>query len=213
MKCLRCQVLLAVLATVPGWSTTLYSNGAVNGTIGALDIDQGDGREVSDSFLISTNSTVTLVSNLGLWTNSASGDSPLELSWAISTLPDGGGTVQGSASGEAFHSITSFGTSGTFTVFSVSFAIPSMTLTPGTYYLELFNGFSNRDGFVGWDENSGPSTADSNTYPTLGTPITEPSESFEIDGTTSAIPEPETLGTLGAGLGFLAWISRRRKRA
>jgi hypothetical protein len=210
MRLLR-QVVLVSLLSVPAWSTTLYSNGAVNGATGGLDIDQPDGREVTDSFVISATSTVTQVSNLGLWTNSASGDSPLELSWVISTLPDGGGTVQGSASGEAFSSIVTFGTSGAFTVFSVSFAIPSVTLTPGTYYLELFNALSNRNGFVGWDENSGTSTADSNTYPTLGTPITEASESFEIDG-TSAVPEPASVATLGAGLGFLAWMSRRRKR-
>jgi hypothetical protein len=36
---------------------------------------------------------------------------------------------------------------------------------------------------------------------------------FDIGSQGGAVPEPATLGTLGAGFGFLAWLYRRRKRA
>jgi hypothetical protein len=36
---------------------------------------------------------------------------------------------------------------------------------------------------------------------------------FYVGSQGWAVPEPATVGTLGAGLGFLAWLYRRRKRA
>jgi len=206
MRLLRQAALLSLL-TVPGWSTILYNNGAINGTIAAHPINQS--IEVTDSFVISSISTVMQVSGIGLWVDSSgspdSPDIPEELSWVVSTSPDGGGTVEGSASGVSL-STSFFGTVfSDYTIYSASFSVPSLTLAAGTYFLELFNAISADSGDVYWDQNNGPSTADQD-----GT--TSPSEAFQIDG-ASGVPEPATVGTLAAGLGFLAWLYGRRKRA
>jgi len=197
------QGALACLLTVPAWSTTLYSDGPINGTSGGDLVCCGD--EVTDSFVISAAADATGASNIGLWT--FTGDTPLLINWIISTAPDGGGTVEESASGVSLTTAFNNSAGGTYSVYNASFAIPSVFLTPGTYYLELSGGTTSPGGGdVFWDQNGGASTADSN-----GT--TAVANSFEIDGNFTGTPEPATLGTIGAGLGLLGLLSRRRKRA
>jgi hypothetical protein len=197
------MVLLGLLS-VPGWSDILYSDGGVNGSIGAFPIY--DGNEVTDSFTISSSSTVTGVSNVGLW--AIAGDIPTDLpatlSWVISTSPDGGGTVEGSGSGVGL-STSLFGIAfNEYFVYSGSFTVGSVTLSAGTYYLELENAVpSPYPGSVGWDINTGPSTADVN-----GSSVA--AESFEIDGTVNA-PEPTTTVLFGMGLAALAGVPRLRR--
>jgi hypothetical protein len=91
--------VLASLLSIPAWSTLLYTDGAINGTFSAYDINESYSDEVTDSFTISSSSTVTGVSNIGLWV--FTGDTPETLSWVISTSPDGGGTIEGSGAGVA----------------------------------------------------------------------------------------------------------------
>ena len=45
--------------------TVLYNNGPINGAVGAATINGG--YEITDSFVISSTSTVTQVSDIGLW--------------------------------------------------------------------------------------------------------------------------------------------------
>ena len=54
------QAALVTMLTVPGWSDVLYSNGPINGSVNAYVISGAN--EVSDSFVISANSTVTFAS-------------------------------------------------------------------------------------------------------------------------------------------------------
>jgi hypothetical protein len=232
------------LGSVPGWSSVLYSNGAINGTIDgspnliydALPIYTDANLmtyAITDSFVISATSTVTAISNIGLWSQSY----PETLSWIISTSPGGSGTVEGAgkvgAGTNAILSISGFastpsgpGTS-SFNIFSASFSVGSLALSPGTYYLQLFSatalatGISNTY-FVGWDINNGPSTA----YGCGDSPIVPGpagaesacngsigSESFQIIGNVSAPPAPEPASAVlfGIGLMALARIARLRK--
>jgi hypothetical protein len=195
------RAALVCVLTVPAWSSTLYSDGPINGTSGGEFVCCGS--ETTDSFTIGAIADTTGVANIGLWTNF--GDSPLLINWVISTAPDGGGTVEASASGVSLTTVFNNNVGTSFTVYDASFSLPSVILTAGTYYLELAGGTTALAGGLYWDENGGPSTADVNG--TAGI-----SNSFEIDGTFSGVPEPATLGTLGAGLVFLSCLARRRKR-
>jgi hypothetical protein len=196
------QAALLTLLTVPAWSATLYTDGPINGGSGGAFVCCS--FETTDSFTIAADANATGVSNLGLWV--PAGNTPTLINWVISTAPDGGGTVEGSATGASFTSDTLHNVTGPYDVYNVAFSLGSIFLTPGTYYLELSGGAASNGGGVSWDENGGPSTADTN-----GSAVT--AESFEVDGNFTGTPEPATLGTIGAGLGILGLLARRRKRA
>jgi hypothetical protein len=183
-----------------GDDPVLYSDGAINGFSGGEFVCCGS--ETTDSFTIAGNVTATGVSNVGLWTTF--GDTPETINWIISTSPDGGGTVKGSGSGVSLTTSLHNAVGTSYDVYNASFSLGTVYLSPGTYYLELYGGTTAlSSGGPYWDENGGPSTADTNGVPSLA-------NSFEIDGLNS-VPEPGTLGTLAAGLGFLGWLARRRK--
>ncbi len=204
-------ILLATAAAATLSAETLYSNGGVNGTFAGLQISQA--YATSDSFTLGSNSTLTGASNIGIWVDT--GDTLTSFDWSISTSPDGGGTSEGSGSG--FSSATeltptsSYGFSGEYNVYNVSFTIPDLALAAGTYYLTLQNATTANQGGVYWDQNDGPSTA-STYYDGTFLDAVE-SESFEIDGTTSSTtPEPGTLVLFGSGLLGMAGLIRRKVR-
>jgi hypothetical protein len=188
----------------------LYTDGAINGGSGGELVCCGS-NETTDSFTITSGEVgtggeveATHTSNVGLWVTL--GDTPLLINWVISTAPDGGGTVEGSGSGVSVTSTLHNVVGTSYDVYNASFSLGAVYLTAGTYYLELSGATTTPGGGgVFWDENGGTSTADFN-----GTPVV--AESFEIDGFTG-VPEPGTLGSLAAGLGFLGWLARRRKQA
>jgi hypothetical protein len=197
MRLLRLTLVLSLMS-VAGWGTSvLYTNGPISGTIGGSSINEG--YEVSDAFELSYPSMLTGVSNVGLWV--VGGDTPETLSYIISTAPDGGGTVE-DAGVDITLSTNFFETVGGFDIYSASFSTGTPTLSPGTYYLELFNATSNNAGPVYWDINAGPSWAGSN-----GAQIT--SESFGIDGVA---PEPTSVVLSGLGLMALAGMARLRRK-
>ncbi|HTS78313.1 MAG TPA: hypothetical protein VMG40_19045 [Bryobacteraceae bacterium] len=201
--------VLASLLVVPCWSTVLYSDGAINATYGLNYIDEG--YVVSDSFTISAGSIVTGVSNIGLWVDN--GTTPEELDWVISTLPEGGGTLEGSASGVTLSS-SFFANSpdDDYTVDSASFSVDSLALSPGTYWLELGNAIVVGGGTSGppvfWDViPSGPSTA--YLYNGYAGSL-QPPNSFEIDGTVSGtVPEPSGWSLAGLGIALILASHRR----
>jgi hypothetical protein len=201
------RLWLFSLLSVSAWSAVLYTDGPINAAY--TDTPIYHVREATDSFVISSDSAVTGISNLGLWINSA--DVIETLSWVISTAADGGGTVE--ASGSAITpTLAVVGTNTGHTIYSASFAVSNLALSAGTYYLELFTCATVNDALCGWDElnPTGPSTADANSL-SAGTPLSIHSESFEIDGNTAA-PEPGVAGLSGIGLAMLAAVTRLRQR-
>jgi len=200
-------LMFSALLTAPAWGTTLYSDGAINGTSNAQYLDQG--YAVSDSFVLSSDSTLTGVSNIGIWVTG--GDTLTSFDWIISTSPGGAGTLEGSGSG--FSSATeltptsSYGNSGAYNVYNVGFTISDLVLTAGTYYLTLQNATSSA-GIVAWDWNYiGSSTA---YYYYGGVQYAGFSSPFEIDGTVDT-PEPNEMVLLATGLAALAALTLRKK--
>jgi len=109
-------------------------------------------------------------------------------------------------------------TSGAFKsdVYDSAFAV-NASLAAGTYYFTLQNATASDSGAVYWDINNGPSTA---FLPIIGNangqvfPGTN-SNSFQLFGQTTPVPEPGSLVFLSIGLtsvGGLAWMKKRRTK-
>ena len=193
--------LLGAAATAPAQSTLLYDNGAINGSINAWPI--ANGNHVANTFTLSSDATLTSAT-IGAWILSA--DTLTSLDWSITTtaFAEGGSTL---ASGPAtISSSTLFGSVGSYNIYSESFSISPTVLDAGTYWFQLDNAVTVNSGPVYWDENDGPSTAAHFAdISAMG------SESFQLYGTAAPAPEPTTLALAGlGGLGIL-WQLRRRK--
>jgi len=207
----RCFGIAAFLLTAPAWGDILYSNGAINGTIGGYDFTDA---VISDPFVLSFDSTLTDVTNIGIWVGNGIAIDGLD--WSISTGAGGIGTVEASSSSSTDFSATelmptsAYGHGG-FNVYDVSFTLDNLSLAAGTYYLTLSNGAA-ASGVLYWDAISPTGTIPyGNVCDAFGD--CEPSENpytnpFEVDGTA---PEPAGVALLGAGLVALGVLKRRKK--
>jgi hypothetical protein len=223
--------LIVLALSAPAPADVLYSNGAINGTVNAIPINLGG--DIADSFTLSSDATLTGVT-LGLW--AYYGDSPATVDWLIWSDPGPaeGGTLLDSAKDASLSNtflLNNHNLVNGFNVYQSSFALPSIALGPGTYWLELTNANDSMSDFIDWDANGGPSGAqslymggpplfgnltlanncgDSNLTPGFGgATLASCSESFEIKGQST--PEPAQLAlVLNAGL-LLVVAALRRK--
>ena len=179
-------------------ASVLYQNGSIGTSL--LGPSLNGTVRVADSFTLSSDSTVTGV-NFEAWLLPYT--SSYSLTWLIvPTNPDwvNSGTAATVTSVDAGTSVSGWElTEGSFSTGSVS-------LSSGTYYLELFAASGTVN--VLWDQSSGPSTA----YAGSGNSIS--SEYFQIlgDAATSNTPLPATLPLFASGLGALGLLGWRRKR-
>lgn len=193
--------LVGALATVPAFAgdIVLYDD-TVNGV--SFVTDSSLAYYNSDSFVLSQNSTVT-GATLGLWLRS--GDTASTVSWEIDSSPYPGTLLYSGSSGvltatpEPPLSWDHY-----YDIYDVAIALPDLSLSAGTYYLQLDNFTTGLGGTVWWDVSNGPSIA-------YGGEGDTPSETFQILGEEgSVIPEPSSFLLLGSGLAGLAGMLRRR---
>jgi PEP-CTERM motif len=202
-----CLSLLALcLAVVPAVAQTdLYDNGPTTGTTNAWTI--GSGFIVSDTFTLSSNSSVTGL-NFIAWL--FPGDTLQSAEVSITSSEFGGttffdGTINFTASDCSTNQLGA-------NVCTESGTFSAVALNAGSYWLNLQNGVTNTGDPAYWDENSGPSSASQNSVGTI------PSESFTLLGgsttsqttTTSTTPEPSSIMLFGSGILGLAGILRRK---
>ena len=187
---------LAVAVCAPAGAITLYSNGPINGTINAWNTCCG--FAVTDSFTISSNSTVTGFDG-GFWLGS--GDTPVQVDWAIGTSAFGNDKGSGtSALSNVFFETNGFG----YDIYTSTASGLSVALGPGTYWLTLQNGITAQSSNLFWDENDGPSMAQQTFTGPIG------SEAFNIYGTGSTTPEPGTIVMFASGVLGLGSVIRRK---
>jgi hypothetical protein len=222
-RALRTASLLIAVSTIAlaaNADVTLYSDGAPSGAYSAWTINYG--FQVQDSFNLSSASTLTGVT-FGSWLST--GDTASAVDWAIvttegtQTLACAGCSGTATLTPDGSFSVTGF--SG-FSGVDQSFSLPDLSLSAGTYWLELQNLVTN-DGDPGyWDMNGGPSSVWENSFNdqtgsncSQGNGPGTCSNSFTIVGTTgaAATPEPSSLALLGSGLTLLAAEIRRRRSA
>ena len=146
--------------------------------------------------------------DFGAW--SSKGATVQSIDWAITTAPTGGNTLYSGLadiSGSTTVNPNSYG----YNVADDSFNLPSLSLSAGTYYLQLNNAVASNGGYVYWDLNGGPSLAYINGNGYNNNPIS--GESFQIHGSIAAPATPAPpLSACLAFTGVLVLQAFRRQR-
>lgn len=197
LKALLAGAALAAVTTFAGVSAhadVLYDNhGPSSHTVNAWTIDAG--YEVSDSFTLAQASTLTGASFDG-W--NYRDETATSVDWTIlDASPEFGGTALYSGTGALTATSTGDVGFGFYPIDTYAFALPSISLGAGTYWLKLAN--AQGASITYWDQSDGASASFHSTEGEIA------SHTFTVTGTSGAIPEPATwalmlTGFLGAGV-------------
>ena len=220
--------LVGALAAVPASAdTTLYDNTGPTskGLHGNLGYIINLPWEITDSFTLASNSTLTSVNFLAWLTT---GDAMTNVDWSITEYAFGsavGGNIYGSATASVTDTYTGKQLYGSYDLDQESFSLPGLSLAAGTYYLQLQNAVTKNGDPVSWDDSDGPSYAaralglndsfahglkDDGTNPIPGSN----SETFQIMGEEGPVtPEPSSFLLLGSGLLGLAGLLKHKLTA
>lgn len=189
-------------------STVLYDNSTSNSYQGN-GYYVGPGYSMTDSFALSSNSTITGIS-LGVELYPM--DPVSEVDWQITTSAFGGTVIDSGAATTLTEDDFASPIFGESFPAQVTFDIDNPDLSAGIYYLEIDNIAGSINGnpvSVFWDTSSGPSTGQASYYSG-----SQPSETFQILGTEdTATPEPSSFLLLGSGLAGLAGLLKRKLTA
>jgi hypothetical protein len=194
-------------------SVVLYDNTTDSSYTGS-SYYVSDGQSVTDSFSLSSASTVTGIS-LGVDLMGGGLDPVNEVDWQITTSAFGGNQVD---SGVAtaftetdFPPMMCIGDCGLTVPAQITFGIDDPDLLAGNYWLEIDDLEGTLDGNpsqVNWDVSDGASAANIIDYGSA------PSNTFQILGSPdSSTPEPSSLLLLGSGLTALAGLIKRKLTA
>ncbi len=187
---------------------TIYDNGPPDTSYGPVVFSLTGTSAVSDSFTLSSTTTLT-GGQIALWVNSLySPDSSVD--WSIGVSP-----LSSSSSGTAVLICSPADvTFNSYTLYNASFSLSTPSpLAPGAYWLTLTNHLSlssntpSSDAF--WAASADPPDGSEAVTSWYWSPGSPPPESFQLFGTV--VPEPGTVTLLGSALLGLATFYRRRR--
>src|SRR5262245_4854651 len=170
-------VAIMAFARAASASPIVYTNGAIDGTIGAWGVSTSPGFfEVSNSFTVSAPTTLA-EAYVGLWAflpTTPDPNTPATVSWGIGTTAFSDNISSGTSSVSSYAFF--FQSALPRDVYSALFPINGV-LGVGTYWFTLHNTIAANGDAMYWDINNGPSSAmhsffgdvTANQYPTLGT--------------------------------------------
>jgi hypothetical protein len=207
-------ILCLALAVAPVMASTLYSNGPINGTTDAWQINFD--YSVSDSF--STYGSNIRISGLDIGVWLFPGDSVSSVQMDLGRSPFGGDVFTGVLNATS-HIDLGYNQYG-YDLQQINFSFSDIGVAEGSYWLTLSNAVSSSDLPIYWDENSGPSLAFENVLGSI------PSEAFTVTGTVCMgcacglpgpdcgppIPEPGSILLLASGMLGLAGALHRKFR-
>ena len=187
-----------VLAQAAWAAPILYSNGALDGHAGFANITSAS---ISNSATFMTSVALESVT-FGAWV--PSGEFLIGLNWALSSVAFGSELGGGTVTPVSVYQFTPPELGGNFDVVLASFALPTIQLGPGTYFLTLSGADTNNGRFGGWDTNSGPSAAFSSTAGPIA------SNFFQVTGTVTPELDGSAVWTPLLFCGMLLAVRRRR---
>lgn len=204
----------ALSASTTGEAAVLYTTGSPNGNVNGWTINSL--HAVADSFTLTQASTVTGV-DFVTW--AYPGDTLTSVDWSITTAADWSITTTAGVfpAGKTTASVTQSSICSKcaggyfYDLNNESFSTGGVSLAAGTYYLVLQNADLPNGNGIFWDENGAPSVI-WYAYENVVLGQHNGSQTFQILGTTSAVPEPSTWATMLVGFLGLGFAGYRRSR-
>jgi hypothetical protein len=209
-------LLGAVAAVHASADSTIYSSSpGVNSTSNFDAWTISNPFQVTNAFTLFGSSTVTGAS-FDVWLNP--GDAISSVDWSFGNAAFDNSLGSGTATlTPVFDELNGTG----FDVYTASFSGLDVSLTGGIFYFTLQNAVVTNKDPAYWDENDGSSTGFTNTDGSIGAFDCTNSlgcglsggETFTLQGTNTATPEPSSFLLLGSGLAGLAGLLKRKIRA
>jgi len=212
---------LAALMVAPVSASAIVYNNDFGGVVSGDNYNEDGftinfGFSVTDSFVLGSSTTIS-GANFAVWAANP-GDSLTSVDWSIRNN-DGADPLSGSlvASGTANPVGTFLVSNGNgYNIYSETFNFSGLALTGGTtYWFQLDSAVTSGGYYTYWDQSDGPSLGyqSDEGYTPYGNScqgLCTGSESFQLLGGVSSVPEPGTLTLLGCGLLALGAFRRRK---
>lgn len=201
-------MLVVLLGSGRASAGIVYDGGSITDGSSQANYPISGPWAVSDLFNVNGPVVLSGAQNIGIYVNA--GAIPTSVQWSIGSAPFNSDIGSGTS---IITSTLVRADTGSYDFYNASITLNgTVNDTQPNYWLTLQNATATPGGDVGWDRNDynagGILTAGYES-------IAVGSESFQLVGTATAVPEPSSFVLLGltAIVGFICWLMCRRTKA